>query len=89
VHDTVGGTVSVTVTFCVAVVKLPAASVAFHVTTVVPTPNDAGASLVIVGVPATVHSDRCREIQRSRLSSPDVERHERESGLVVSTTVTC
>ena len=46
-----GGVVSVTVTFCVAVALLSSASVAVHVTTVVPTGKSVGASLVIVTGP--------------------------------------
>ena len=42
-----------TVTFCVAVPVLPAASVAVHVTIVVPTGNVTGASLLNEGTPST------------------------------------
>src|SRR5437660_4880963 len=52
VHAAVGATVSVTVTRCVVVDTLPDASVAVHVTVVVPTSNVDGASLTIEGAPA-------------------------------------
>ena len=48
-----GAVVSVTVTICVAVPMFPAASVADHVTVVVPTGNEAGALLVGVSMPST------------------------------------
>src|SRR5918993_1156378 len=59
---TEGFSLSTTVTVCVAVAMLPAASVTFHVTVVVPRGNEAGASFVtasggngqlspVVGVP--------------------------------------
>src|SRR5262249_12610853 len=51
-HETVGGTVSMTVTFCVAVDVLPDTSCAVHVTTVVPTKYFASPLLVNVTVPA-------------------------------------
>ena len=51
---TTGGiVVSPTVMFCVAVPVLPAASVAVHVTTVVPTGNVEGASLLTERAPST------------------------------------
>ena len=46
---TVGAVVSTTVTVCVAVAKLPLASVAVQVTVVAPRENNAGASFVITG----------------------------------------
>jgi hypothetical protein len=47
VHDTVGGVVSLTVTFCVAVPMRPLPSVPVQVTTFRPAWNADGASLVI------------------------------------------
>src|SRR5690606_2323125 len=47
-HVIVGSSVSTTVTFCEHVAVLFEASVTVHVTTVVPTGNDAGASFVYV-----------------------------------------
>src|SRR2546428_6295209 len=51
-HETVGGTVSVTVTVCVAFVVLPDTSWAVHVTTVAPTKYFGGELFVKVTVPA-------------------------------------
>src|SRR6184192_4293616 len=51
-HDTVGATVSTTVTVSFEMAWLPDASVAVHVTTVVPTKNFGGALFVNVTVPA-------------------------------------
>src|SRR2546428_12443643 len=51
-HETVGGTVSVTVTVCVAFVVLPDTSWALHVTTVAPTKDFGGELFVKVTVPA-------------------------------------
>ncbi len=44
-----GASSSTTVTICAQLAVLPAASVAVHVTVVLPNGNDAGASLVTVG----------------------------------------
>src|SRR5437762_1941334 len=88
-HDTVGATVSTTVTVCVALVWLPDASVAVHVTTVVPTRNFGGALFVNATVPAqssvAVGTPSAGDPQSSRCRSGGTDVM---IGFVVSTTVT-
>ena len=47
----IGGVLSMIVTCCTSVMKLPDASVAVHVTVVAPSGKNSGASFVIVDIP--------------------------------------
>ena len=86
-----GGVVSATVTSCPAVIVLPAASAAVHVTTVVPSPNRGGASLATETTPTAseaVARPWSTAVPSGPAASASTESGAYTAGGVVSTTET-